>query len=389
MDAFENDIFDWSLYRPEEIPNLHVYQYHHLDDLSFVRKPEDVFSDTLSPTDFNRLMEAVKERFLKAGWEGDGSFGIIWLPPFLDAGNEDTWGNYLWHVKQENNGTSWVGSKEPLHFPRIKSQNSAIPEDAVLISLVFHSAKEFVTNIVKLLTSTKTRIEGLKDVPTALASDIQNELLIAAQGELIGNVQSFFDDCYLEVLVHVVDGGNRSRIQLRKFKTSLNPAGYIPDAERAYSRDEEANEVGRWFTLKGIVGDIWRSYRFEPFRTKLELLFNACDFKIDSDISRLLIKHVLLRNCIQHHGRFVTQEALKEAGVKEFSVVNSKQESIRFGGGDLITFPLEELNVFVNSMARLAEAFDRHMASRVPPTWVSKSVVQGTTKPGAKPANTT
>ena len=90
----EGDLFEdvFSLYKPKEVPGLYVYRYHHLDDLSFIRKPSDVFRE-LGPRELERLVEAVKTRFLVAGWEGDGNLGLIWLPPFVDAGIEDTWGN--------------------------------------------------------------------------------------------------------------------------------------------------------------------------------------------------------------------------------------------------------------------------------------------------------
>ena len=97
----ERAVFEdmFSHYHPEEIPRLYIYCYHHLDDLSFVRKPSEVFRE-LGPSDLKSLVDAVKSRFLSAGWEGDGNVGLIWLPPFVDTGIEDTWGTYLWHVKQ-------------------------------------------------------------------------------------------------------------------------------------------------------------------------------------------------------------------------------------------------------------------------------------------------
>jgi hypothetical protein len=55
--------------------------------------------------------------FKKAGWEGDGRLGFIWLPPFLFEDNTDTWGVCLWHVKQSNNGTSWLCARKPYDFP--------------------------------------------------------------------------------------------------------------------------------------------------------------------------------------------------------------------------------------------------------------------------------
>src|SRR5215831_9509881 len=101
------------VYKLDDIRHLHVYAYHFLDDLRFVRAPDEVLND-LDRNELACLLEAVRDRFLSAGWEGDGKLGIIWLPPFVDAGVEDTWGTYVWHVKQDNNGTSWLASKCPL-----------------------------------------------------------------------------------------------------------------------------------------------------------------------------------------------------------------------------------------------------------------------------------
>src|SRR5579862_8474176 len=72
------DPFAFSLYRPQDAAGLHVYQYHHLDDLSFARKPEKVFAN-LKPAELKRLVDAVEQRFRTAGWEGDGKLEVLWL----------------------------------------------------------------------------------------------------------------------------------------------------------------------------------------------------------------------------------------------------------------------------------------------------------------------
>ena len=107
---------------PEELGKLFVYRYEHLDDLSFVRRPEDVYMD-MGPDALEQRRATVRAALLSAGWEGDGDLGLIWLPPFVDIGEEDTWGTYLWHVKQSNNGTSWIASECPLTFMRLEDQN--------------------------------------------------------------------------------------------------------------------------------------------------------------------------------------------------------------------------------------------------------------------------
>jgi hypothetical protein len=62
------------------------------------------------------LLDAVSALFKENGWEGDGNIGLIWLPPFVGVGGEDTYGSHIWHVKQGNNGTSWLASEYRLPF---------------------------------------------------------------------------------------------------------------------------------------------------------------------------------------------------------------------------------------------------------------------------------
>lgn len=107
---------------PEDAQSLFVYSYQHLDDLSFVRRPENVFRET-SEAKLSQYVEAVKEKLQSAGWEGDGELGIIWFPPFAGVGAEDTNGAYVWCVKQSNNGTSWLASHFPMSFKALLSQN--------------------------------------------------------------------------------------------------------------------------------------------------------------------------------------------------------------------------------------------------------------------------
>jgi len=105
----------------ETIKGYHVYTYTFLDDLSCIKNPYDYFG--LEPKDKEKIDDAIhliKERFLEYVWKGDGTIGIIWLPPFVDVGVEDTWGTYIWHVKQSNNGISFLTCDYPLDFERLK-----------------------------------------------------------------------------------------------------------------------------------------------------------------------------------------------------------------------------------------------------------------------------
>ena len=95
------------------IGHYFVYQYHHIDYSLFMRSAEEVLS---ALPNAREIITDVSQLFREAGWEGDGEIEMIWLPPFVGVGIEDTHGAFLFHVKQSNNGTSFIASPERLHF---------------------------------------------------------------------------------------------------------------------------------------------------------------------------------------------------------------------------------------------------------------------------------
>lgn len=105
---------------PAQIRRYHVYQYHHLDELRFMPLATEVLQ---AAPNANEILATVREVFEQAGWEGDGDLQMMWLPPFVGAGIEDTHGAFIWHVKQANNGTSWLASPVELPFDSIREQN--------------------------------------------------------------------------------------------------------------------------------------------------------------------------------------------------------------------------------------------------------------------------
>jgi hypothetical protein len=357
---------------PEDVRRLSVYQYHFLDDLSFVRKPEEVFDES-KQTDLDAYIDKVRQHFKDAGWEGDGQIGIIWLPPFVDAGGvEDTWGTYIWHVKQSNNGTSWLASDAALDFDRLGEQNERWPSDTHVRTGIMFTACIGLTRQVKQIMSDLTRrVKALEQVSDPVFGEIKEELLITTQGKLVAQLNYFLDDSYLEVLMDVLKNGNTSALPLGKFKASFNPKVYMP-TEGDSERDDP--EAGQWFTIQGLIRDIWWSYKFEPFDSKTSMLFKACEYLPPQEIQREIIKHVLLRNCVQHHERGVTTDALRRAGVAEFTVVQDDGSVSRLGPSARASFSLAELANFSDSLVKLAVSFDEHTRKRIRTiTWVPRS----------------
>jgi hypothetical protein len=358
------------------VPLMTVCHYQFLDDLNFIRRPEDVFEAPKPLLD--KYVDAVKERFKKAGWEGDGSIGIVWLPPFVGIGVEDTWGSYLWHVKQSNNGMSWIGGdNDLLTLYRLRDQNEKwLGNTHKLVGIMFMSSLFLVRSSRRLLAEVRGHVRELKALSSPTTSTISQKLLVVAQGDMISALNDYLNDCYLEVLLEVFERGNASNLLLGKFKANLNPMRYIPGADQGVEADEDA---GQWFTIKGLVSDIWHSYMFEAYDTRRTLLFKACEYTMDQSIQQQLTKHVQLRNCIQHHGGSVTNEALKLAGVSKFILSTDDGGKLELKGGSKVVFSLTELATFSRILSKLAVDFDRHTQKRIrQTTWVPLSFIEGT-----------
>jgi len=98
-------------YPPSALYYFHVYSFEWIDNLHFILPPKKFTSNA------DRYVAIVKEKFLEAGWEGEGEIGILWLPPFIfpRALRIPPVGVLVWHVKQVEDGVSWLLS--PIELP--------------------------------------------------------------------------------------------------------------------------------------------------------------------------------------------------------------------------------------------------------------------------------
>ena len=104
-------------YRPNELRNFRLFTHEWIDNLNFTFKPKDFLSN---PDDY---ITVVEELFKNAGWHGDGEIQLMWIPPFMlseFSTNEDALGIVVWHVKQKEDGISWLLS--PKRFPLDKTE---------------------------------------------------------------------------------------------------------------------------------------------------------------------------------------------------------------------------------------------------------------------------
>ena len=103
------DVID---YQPSALYTFHVYGFEWIDNLQFILPPARFVKNA------EQYVAVVKERFLEAGWEGEGDIGILWLPPFVFplALKVPSKGVAVWHLKQVEDGVSWLLSPIKLPF---------------------------------------------------------------------------------------------------------------------------------------------------------------------------------------------------------------------------------------------------------------------------------
>ncbi len=352
------------------IKSYHIYTYTFLDDLSCIKDPYDYFKyeEKYKIDDAIRL---IGERFKEYGWEGDGSIGIIWLPPFVDIGIEDTWGTYIWHVKQNNNGISFLASDTPLDFERLKAQNEdfgklELSKDLIPISIIETHVEWFIHAIDNIENDLKVAIQFLSNMPNSqIKEKIKHNLNIYYQNILVQYFHEFLDECYLEILIEVIDNGNPHKIKLRKAQVRINPSSYIPEPENV--EDEEIfNAASTWFTLKGLISDMWKAYKWESFKNKTDMLFKSIDYMVNPDVLYEIRKHVVLRNCLQHHNGCLDRDSLRQLGRNRVQMKEADGSYYYIEAWKPITITEKEIYSLCTILKNFANDFHSHVKQRIP-----------------------
>ena len=101
-------------YPPEALRDFHIYSVEWIDNFHFHRWPVSFLSQPDLLPQYHRY---ACELWKAAGWDGDGDNVLFWLPGFvfpreMKVGHE---GVAIWHVKQLNDGVSWLLS--PVKLP--------------------------------------------------------------------------------------------------------------------------------------------------------------------------------------------------------------------------------------------------------------------------------
>lgn len=111
-------------YPPEKLNSFFKNSYEWIDNLNFTISPSDCLENA------EEYIVIAKEIFTEMGWYGDGEIQLIWIPPFMFDGirtQRFSNGIVIWHVKQEEDGISWILS--PFDFYSCDKQRIIFKED--------------------------------------------------------------------------------------------------------------------------------------------------------------------------------------------------------------------------------------------------------------------
>ncbi|HNL37564.1 MAG: hypothetical protein U0U46_07820 [Saprospiraceae bacterium] len=92
-------------YPPESLLTFFRHSFEWIDNLNFALSPSDCLDHA------EEYIAVAKKIFLEMGWHGDGEIQLIWIPPFMFDGLRTarfTEGIVVWHVKQQEDGISWL-----------------------------------------------------------------------------------------------------------------------------------------------------------------------------------------------------------------------------------------------------------------------------------------
>ncbi len=108
-----DELYEWfrsMLASPRDaLEHFWVYQYTYVD---FVGLSIDPRSALANHPWGGELLQEMRHVLSRAGWDGLGTLGLFWIPPFLVT-NRDGWGLWIWHVRDDD-GTSWIASPQEL-----------------------------------------------------------------------------------------------------------------------------------------------------------------------------------------------------------------------------------------------------------------------------------
>lgn len=311
----------------KQIIPYNVKIYHYIDNLNHLIEPSEVYNN------WETEIEEVKRAFREKGWEGDGEIKLIWIPPFAcGTTNWITEGIYVWHVKQSNNGDSFIAYKGSFPFYSDEDQDNSENWD--------------IENDIKSLLSF---LEQTKSLLKSNFTDKSDSLYQIALNGLHSNIISEYNDMLnyvgLRIFHYIIMSRNKVGIELNyKPKCSIS----ISDISQTKSKYETGSGESYFYGLIQIVQSLFDNFKFEEYKERFRVINASFSFDPTSYRS-FLMKHVQFRNSIQHNESMLTSSEYDMIGdVPTMLGDDGKVKEIkRFG---LVVLTKAEVNLLIETL---------------------------------------
>lgn len=325
---------------------IRVEEFQFIDNLDHIISPSEVYEES----ELDTLLEKVKKSFTEAGWEGDGNIGLIWVPPFAGI-QGNSMGEYIWHVKQDNNGISFLGYIE-YEIENCFSNNTESDDEVITITEELSKHLEDFVDEYSILIKDIKRFQKETEY-----SSLHALTLSAFQNQIISELVDYIDECYLQFVEHVIGQNNPDRLKLTKTKVNL-PLDVI-------SAGVEDGYLNSWLILKNVSGALWKDFKFWSFREKFKEVCKSIDFTCPDTIKQMLLKHVEIRNSIQHHNGQFTKESSKILGQQQIVIIDDDNKENRVEIWDSIILSTYEVEKLLLCIREFVELYEKHIQGRM------------------------
>ena len=300
--------------------------YTYIDELRHRIEPNEIYGDIAE-----KEKQIVADLFKEKGWEGDGEIKLIWIPPFL-CDNGSTIGKYVWHVKQSNNGISYLAYKGS--FPFITEDYQPIDfVDTVLYANV-DSFKKQILNYQTILNK----------IDSSIDENLINITVNGFHADIIASFNEFINYFSLEIFHELILENNPYKLKINyKPNFSLSIKNIISTCDGLPEGTYDENFIFQY----ELIQSLYNNFKFEPYENRIKVVCNAFDFDFFTNYGSELRKQVEIRNAFQHREGMLDKKSYDSIGSKVF-ILQEDGTNKEYKAFETVVLTLAEVKKFLN-----------------------------------------
>ena len=228
-------------------------------------------------------------------------------------------------------------------------------QEYIDITIIETIAENFISELDKLKQKLEEAYKLRQD--DILTESLYESIITYIQGDVIANLNVFMDESYLKYLLHVLNDNNPDNLKLRPIKSNIR----LDDISMNYEKGCNIS----WMVIQQIVTNCWQDYKFLNFKEKFLNITKPVDYVCNLNTKEEIFKHVLIRNCYQHHEGELTDDALKLIGKDKIYIRSNNDSKLEIKKWAIIKLTYEEVEHLIDAMSEFASDYNQHIARRM------------------------